>query len=114
MDENNRNFIMAIVLSIAVLIAWQVLYNGPKTREQEALKQSMAQQKTAAKPAQQSPSTMPQPSADGAPPQSSADGAPPRPSTVPGTGPASAPSLTGTNRKTALAQSERLPIEHST
>jgi len=59
MDENNRNFIMAIVLSIAVLITWQLLYNGPKTREQEALKQSMAQQKTTAAPAQRSPSTIP-------------------------------------------------------
>jgi len=108
MDENNRNFIMAIVLSIAVLITWQLLYNGPKTREQEALKQSMAQQRVTAAPAQQSPSTIPGHSADGTPPQPAADGAPPQPSSVPGTGPA-VPS--GTNRKTALAKSERLYVE---
>ncbi|MHA1165958.1 MAG: membrane protein insertase YidC, partial [Alphaproteobacteria bacterium] len=108
MDENNRNFIMAIVLSIAVLIGWQYFYNGPKTREQEALKQSMAQQKTTAPSAQQPPSTVPQQAADGAPPQPLADGTPPQPSSIPGTGPA-VPS--GTNRKTALAKSERLPIE---
>ncbi len=104
MDENNRNFIMAIVLSIAVLIGWQFLYNGPKTRQQEALKESMAQQKTT----QQPPSTAPGQSADGAPPQPTADGTPPQPSSIPGTGPA-APS--GANRKTALAKSERLFIE---
>ena len=74
MDENNRNFIMAIVLSIAVLVGWQVLYNGPKVAEQEALKQSMAEQKSTAKSAQQPPSSVPQQSANGAPPQPSADG----------------------------------------
>ena len=111
MDENNRNFIMAIVLSIAVLIAWQVLYNGPKTREQEALKQTMAQQKVTAKTGQKPPSTAPGKSADGAPPQALADGAPPQPSSVPGAGTAGAPAPTGSTRKAALAQSERLPIE---
>ncbi len=95
---------MAIVLSIAVLIGWQFLYNGPKTRQQDALKESMAQQKTT----QQPPSTAPGQSADGAPPQPTADGTPPQPSSIPGTGPA-APS--GANRKTALAKSERLFIE---
>lgn len=34
MDENNRNFFLAIVLSIAVLIVWQVFYAGPKMREE--------------------------------------------------------------------------------
>ena len=108
MDENNRNFIMAIVLSIAVLIGWQVLYNGPKTREQQALKQSMAQQKTTAKTARQAPSTIPRQSADGAPPQPLADGTPPQPSGVPGTDPAVPSSA---NRKTVLAQAERLSVE---
>ena len=44
MDENNRNFIMAIVLSIAVLLIWQTFYNGPKTKEREALRQQQEQQ----------------------------------------------------------------------
>ncbi len=75
MDENNRNFIMAIVLSIAVLLSWQYFYNGPKTQEREALKQQQASQEKAAKPGQQTPST--------APPPSAADGTPPKPSSVP-------------------------------
>jgi YidC/Oxa1 family membrane protein insertase len=107
MDENNRNFIMAIVLSIAVLLSWQYFYNGPKTKEREALQQQQASQEKVAKPGQAAPST--------APPPSAADGAPPKPSSVPSPLPAgvpsSAPTPLGTGRKAALAKSERLEIE---
>jgi YidC/Oxa1 family membrane protein insertase len=107
MDENNRNFIMAIVLSIAVLLSWQYFYNGPKTKEREALKQQQAQQEKVAKPGQAAPST--------APPPSVADGAPPKPSSVPSPltagVPSSAPTPLGTGRKAALAKSERLVVE---
>ncbi|MEE8306451.1 MAG: membrane protein insertase YidC, partial [Gammaproteobacteria bacterium] len=107
MDENNRNFIMAIILSIAVLLSWQYFYNGPKTKEREALKQQQAQQEKVAKPGQAAPST--------APPPSVADGAPPKPSSVPSPltagVPSSAPTPLGTGRKAALAKSERLSVE---
>ena len=107
MDENNKNFIMAIVLSIAVLLSWQYFYNGPKTEEREALKEQQAQQEKVATPGQQAPSTTPRPSV--------ADGTPPKPSSVPSpvtTGvPASAPTPLGTNRKAAMAKSKRLPVE---
>ena len=33
--ENNRNFILAIVLSMLVLIGWQVFYAGPKLEEEQ-------------------------------------------------------------------------------
>ena len=33
--ENNRNFILAIVLSMLVLIGWQYFYAGPKLREEQ-------------------------------------------------------------------------------
>ncbi len=75
MDENNRNFIMAIILSIAVLLSWQYFYNGPKTKEREALQQQQASQEKVAKPGQQTPST--------APPPSAADGTPPIPLSSP-------------------------------
>ena len=34
MDENNKNFILAITLSIAVLFIWQFFYAGPQHEEQ--------------------------------------------------------------------------------
>jgi YidC/Oxa1 family membrane protein insertase len=43
MDENNRNFLFAIVLSIAVLFAWQFFYGLPKQHQQEAGKQQQEQ-----------------------------------------------------------------------
>ena len=104
MDENNRNFLMAILLSIVVLVAWQVLYNGPKTREKEALKQNQAQQEqTAPAPKPGAPSGA-QPVASGAPPTPSSA---PAPSDVPSAAPAPA----GADRKSALAASKRIPIE---
>ena len=36
MDENNRNFLLAIVLSIAVLFVWQMFFGLPKQQQQEA------------------------------------------------------------------------------
>ncbi len=107
MDENNKNFILAIVLSIAVLLAWQYLYNGPKTREREALQEQQAQQaqrENQVKSGQQAPSTAPRPPADGAPPK-------PIPSPAAAGAPASAPTPFGTDRKAALGQSERLLVE---
>ena len=103
MDENNRNFIMAIVLSIGVLLIWQAFYNGPKTREREALKQQQEQQVAAPKPAPQAdPAGLPKPDAGSAPPQ-------PTPGAV-GI-PSAVPAPAGTDRKSALSQSQRLRIE---
>ena len=91
--ENNRNFILAIVLSLAVLIGWQLLYMGPaqKARQQamEAARQSQAAEtKTEAQtPAYQGPA--------------------PSPGTQ-------APSLPGTvSREAAIAASPRVKIENA-
>ena len=35
MDENNRNFLFAIVLSIAVLFVWQMLFGLPKHHQKQ-------------------------------------------------------------------------------
>ncbi len=43
MDENNRNFLLAAVLSICVLVLWQAFYAGPKMKEEQARKQREAQ-----------------------------------------------------------------------
>ncbi|MBI1385181.1 MAG: membrane protein insertase YidC [Rhizobiales bacterium] len=34
-SDNNRNMFMAIALSMGVLLAWQILYVGPKVREEQ-------------------------------------------------------------------------------
>ncbi|MEM9028636.1 MAG: membrane protein insertase YidC [Pseudomonadota bacterium] len=44
--EQTRNTIAAIALSVAVLLAWQLLYAGPKYEEQKRLQQQRQQQET--------------------------------------------------------------------
>src|SRR5680860_1455739 len=87
MDENNRNFILAIILSIGVLFAWQYFF-VPKP-----------QQGAGAPPVEQQQPVEP------GPPQPQGDvpaGAPPQP------GAAVAAGLT---REEALAQSPRIAID---
>jgi YidC/Oxa1 family membrane protein insertase len=99
MDENNRNFLLAIILSIGVLFAWQFFYGVPKQHQQEAQKQ------VAEQPQQPGP---PQPNAGGeagqagAPPQAGPGNAPPRPG---------APAATSQSREETLAASPRVAID---
>jgi YidC/Oxa1 family membrane protein insertase len=87
---DNRNFIIAIVLSIAVLIGWQYFIAAPQLEK--------AQQQAAIE-AQQNAPTTPVPAPDGAPP--AATGAAP---------PSGAAAATGLSRDAALAASPRVPI----
>jgi YidC/Oxa1 family membrane protein insertase len=91
MDENNRNFILAIILSIGVLFTWQLFF-APKPHP--PMGTPVEQQ------AQPGP---PQPS-----PQGQAPGAPVAGSTPPQSGAAPATALT---REQALALSPRVPID---
>ena len=50
MDENNRNFILAIVLSIGVLFAWQYFF-APKPHPGQGTQQAEQQQQSRAGPA---------------------------------------------------------------
>ena len=96
MDENNRNFILAIVLSIGVLFGWQYFF-VPKHPPQAPGTQT-AQQQPAQQPVQPGP---PQPSGEG--------GAP-----APATGvrlPAGAPETSTLTRDEALASAPRLAID---
>ena len=45
MDENTKNYIMAIVLSVIVLIVWQIFYAGPKIEEEQARRRAIEQPK---------------------------------------------------------------------
>jgi YidC/Oxa1 family membrane protein insertase len=90
MDENNRNFLLAIVLSIAVLFVWQMFFGLPKhqqQQQQEAQQQQQQQQ---------------QPTMQSAPPQPGGTAA----LTLPGTEQQQA--LT---RDQALAASPRVAID---
>jgi YidC/Oxa1 family membrane protein insertase len=94
MDENNRNFLLAIILSIGVLFAWQFFYGVPKQHQQEALKQSTEQQQ----PGVPGP---PRPQGEAPLTPGPSNGAP-RPDAAPGG---------AMTREQALAMSPRIPID---
>lgn len=101
--DNQKNLLAAIVLSVGVLVLWQVLYAGPKLQEeQERQKRAAAQQTEQILP--QTPGgavtpggTAPVPGGTAATPVPGAAG-------IPG----AAPAMT---RDTALSMTKRLPID---
>ncbi len=95
MDENSRNLLMAVVLSIAVLFAWQAFLAPEREQQQQQ------QQTTQGPPQPGAPSTTPRPDSPGGPPQ-------PTPQTG---APSAVPTVKGATRETALAASERIQIE---
>jgi len=100
--NNNQNFIVAIGLSIVVLVIWQLMYAGPKMREEQvrreqAAKIEQSKQKPGAAPA---PITGTAPQPGGNTPTAGTTGTPPLAS---GIGTAS--------REAALAGSERVAIK---
>jgi YidC/Oxa1 family membrane protein insertase len=94
MEENNRNFLLAMALSIMVLFTWQAFFVKPEAEraQQEAVQQAQNN------PAQQ------QPAMPGAPPQ---PGVAQAPSGTPAA-PAVAPGL---NRDAVIAASPRIGID---
>ena len=95
----NRNTILAVILSGLVLIAWQYFYNMPQMEKQRAAQQAQSEM---AKPAPQggsatSPSTTPQTGAGSAP----SANAPAQPASA-------APAV---SRDTAVAATPRLKID---
>ena len=100
---DNKNTILAIVLSAVVLIAWQYFYAMPNAEKQKLAQQQAELQKQAQTPA--------------APPTQNAQSgvAPVTPGAVPGSAPSvpgqTAPAAAPADRKAALAASPRLPIQ---
>ncbi len=93
-DPNQqKNLLIAVALSMAVLLGWQFFYAGPKMKQEEARQQAQQQSQTAPG----APAT-----ADGKPLVTTPDGK------VPGAAPATAPAET---REAAIAATPRLPIE---
>src|SRR3954468_18302787 len=95
---DNRNTILAVILSGLVLIAWQYFYNMPQMEKQRAAQQAQSEM---AKPAPQggsaTPSTAPQTGAGSAP----SANAPAQPASA-------APAV---SRDTAVAATPRLKID---
>ena len=91
-QDHQKNLLLAIVLSVAVLLAWQMFYAGPKLKDEQERRQQAQQEQTQAKPA---------------------SGAP----TVPGSGqitpPSAAPAAEAPSREAALKSSspERVAID---
>jgi YidC/Oxa1 family membrane protein insertase len=102
----NKNMLIAIALSIAVLLGWQYFYVAPQVERQRAQlaeQQAQAPQTTTATPAAEGV-----PAADGVPAPPGAGGAP----AVPGAAPA-AGALPGApaNRAAVLAATQRVAID---
>jgi YidC/Oxa1 family membrane protein insertase len=98
MDENTRNYIMAIVLSLAVLVIWQIYFSPPKKEQQPAPEQT-----------QQAPGT-PAPDAAQAPKPDTAPGAPPE-AQAPASAPVALPAAPGASREAVLKASRRIAID---
>jgi YidC/Oxa1 family membrane protein insertase len=93
-DDNQKNLILAIVISVAIVLGWQMLFEGPRLEREQAARQ---QQQAATAPGS---ATLPGPSAIPVP------GQPP--------GAAPAPTAAGAplaDRAAAIAQAPRLAIE---
>jgi YidC/Oxa1 family membrane protein insertase len=95
---DNRNTILAVILSGLVLIGWQYLFNMPQMEKQRAQQAQMEQAKQAAQPG--SPAGSPATPQTGAPPAPGAPGV---------TQPASAPVVV--NREVAISAAPRIKIE---
>ena len=100
--SDNRNTILAVILSGLVLLGWQYFFNIPQMEKQRAAQQAQQQQEAAAKQQAQPPAT----TAPGAPAAPATPGAP----TAPGaTAPAAnAPTL---SRDAAIAAAPRIKVE---
>ena len=96
-SENNRNMIIAIVLSIVVLFGWQFFIAGPQLEQAQRRAELQAQQQ-----AQDTSLNTPAATADGSLPQATAPGASTTNSTTPGT---------YATRDEALAASPRVAID---
>ena len=98
-SEENRNLLLAIALSIAVMVGWNYFYGAPKLDQQ---RQAATQQVQTPGTATPQAGTVLQP------------GVATPPAAAPGAPPSAAPALPGTlNRDAALALSPRVKIESS-
>jgi YidC/Oxa1 family membrane protein insertase len=94
-QENQKNLLLAIVLSVAVLLAWQFFYAGPRLKEEQDRQRVRQEQVKAQEQAQ-----------SGAPKVGAPDAVPSTPGVA--TAPAASPAA---NREAALKASPRIAID---
>ena len=99
MSENNRNIILAIVLSVVVLFGWQYFVSGPQMERAQRQAEIAAQQQQAQQAAQDTSLAHPNAAAG----TSTA--------ATPGAAPDSATAKTFEDRATAIAASQRVRID---
>jgi len=115
MDENNRNFLLALVLSVLVIFSWQALFMpseedlARQQQQQQQAAQQSQQDSTAGSGASRAPQApavqqggAPTPASESAPPAAAGGASSPA-------APVSAP--IGQPREAVLAQSERIRID---
>ncbi|MCZ4291217.1 membrane protein insertase YidC [Hoeflea alexandrii] len=98
--ENNRNYFVAILLSVLVLVAWQFLYVSPKIERERVAAEALQAQQAAQAPAAAT--------GDAAAPGAVSGSAPGGDSALPGAAVAPAGSL---SREDAVAQTGRITID---
>jgi YidC/Oxa1 family membrane protein insertase len=91
--DQQKNLLIAVALSMAILLGWQIFYAGPKMEQQQARERAKQEQTQTSAPAEETRSESPVAMPKGA---------------VPG---AAAPPAPVETRKQALAASPRLAIE---
>jgi YidC/Oxa1 family membrane protein insertase len=91
---DNRNTIIAVILSGLVLIAWQYFYNVPQMEKQRAAQQAQAELQKSAQPSTQASPSSPPPPAGSAPSVQPAAAAP-----------------TAVSRDTAIAATPRVKVD---
>jgi len=58
-QDQQKNLLLAIVLSVAVLLAWQMFYAGPKLKDEQERRQRAQQEQAVGKPATPAPTAAP-------------------------------------------------------
>ncbi|WP_322515346.1 membrane protein insertase YidC [Rhodopseudomonas palustris] len=102
--SDNRNTILAVILSGLVLLGWQYFFNIPQMEKQRAAQQAQQQQDAAKQPTQQAPAA----TTPGAPSAPAAPGAPGAPGAPAARQPGNAPVV---SREAAIAASPRIKVE---
>jgi len=112
-----RNLLLAVVASIAILLGWQFLYEGPRMEQQQAAQKAARQAGASSNPAGQAGATAaPEaPGSDGATIPKPQAGAPPAAAPtgdvqVPGAPTVSAPQAAAATRESVIAQDSRVTI----
>ncbi len=106
-DDNQKNLLLAIVLSIGVLLLWQFYYAGPKMQQERERVARQQQEQTQQAPGAGAPAPGQPGTAPGSAPVAAPGTTPGAPSAVPG---ATAPAGAVHTRETVIKSSPRITI----